>query len=85
MARRNRLPVVTIVHNNAACGIIRAGQRAQLEFELGTALDGTDYAAVARAAIRFACGDRLRDGVCPASNLKAFGRMNAYGFDALTS
>ena len=25
-ARRNRLPVVTIVHNNAAWGIIRAGQ-----------------------------------------------------------
>ena len=35
-ARRYGLPVVTIIHNNAAWGIIRAGQRAQLDFELGT-------------------------------------------------
>ena len=47
-ARRNGLPVVNIIHNNAAWGIIRAGQRLQLDFELGTALDGTDYAAIAR-------------------------------------
>lgn len=46
-ARRLRLPVLTIVHNNAAWGIIRAGQRQQ-DFELGTALDGTDHAAIAR-------------------------------------
>lgn len=47
-ARRLRLPVVTVIHNNAAWGIIRAGQRGQLGFELGTALDGCDYAAIAR-------------------------------------
>lgn len=47
-ARRNGLPVVNIIHNNAAWGIIRASQRIQLDFELGTSLDGTDYAAIAR-------------------------------------
>ena len=47
-ARRHRLPVVTVIHNNAAWGIIEAGQRAQHGFELGTSLSGTDYAAVAR-------------------------------------
>jgi thiamine pyrophosphate-dependent acetolactate synthase large subunit-like protein len=47
-ARRYRLPVITIVHNNAAWGIIRAGQRKQLDFELATGLEDTDYAAIAR-------------------------------------
>jgi acetolactate synthase-1/2/3 large subunit len=47
-ARRYGLPVVNIIHNNAAWGIIRAGQRSQYDFELGTSLAGTDYAAVAR-------------------------------------
>ncbi len=47
-ARRHGLPVITIIHNNAAWGIIRQGQRSQLGFELGTALDGTDHAAIAR-------------------------------------
>ncbi|MCE3272595.1 MAG: uncharacterized protein K0S57_2992 [Ramlibacter sp.] len=47
-ARRERLPVVSVIHNNAAWGIIRAGQRKQLDFEMGTSLEGTDYAAVAR-------------------------------------
>jgi thiamine pyrophosphate-dependent acetolactate synthase large subunit-like protein len=46
-ARRLRTPVVNIIHNNAAWGIIRQGQR-QLGFELGTALEETDYAAIAR-------------------------------------
>ncbi|SEF34669.1 thiamine pyrophosphate-binding protein [Variovorax sp. NFACC27] len=56
-ARRHRLPVLVIVHNNAAWGIIRAGQRNALGFELGTALDGTDYAAIARG---FGChGERV--------------------------
>jgi acetolactate synthase-1/2/3 large subunit len=106
IARRNRLPVITIVHNNAAWGIISAGQRAQFDFELGTRLDGTDYAAIARG---FGCfGEAVTEvsGFAPAlaravqsglpsvidchtafvphPNLKAFGRMNAYGFDALT-
>lgn len=47
-ARRYALPVVSIIHNNAAWGIIRAGQRAQYDFELGTSLTDTDYAAIAR-------------------------------------
>lgn len=47
-ARRHGLPVVNVIHNNAAWGIIRAGQRAALDFELGTGLEGTDYAAIAR-------------------------------------
>lgn len=105
-ARRYGLPVVTIIHNNGAWGIIRAGQRGQLDFELGTALAGTDYAAIARG---FGCHGEtvtqlddfagawrraLQSGLpsvidCRTEfvahpNLKAFGRMNAYGFDALT-
>jgi thiamine pyrophosphate-dependent acetolactate synthase large subunit-like protein len=56
-ARRYRLPVLNIVHNNAAWGIIRAGQRNALGFEMGTALDETDYAAIARG---FGChGERV--------------------------
>ena len=47
-ARRNRLNVITIIHNNATWGIIRAGQKKQLNFELGTSLEGSDYAAIAR-------------------------------------
>jgi thiamine pyrophosphate-dependent acetolactate synthase large subunit-like protein len=47
-ARRYGLAVITVVHNNAAWGIIRTGQRKQFDFELGTALEGTDYAAIAR-------------------------------------
>ena len=47
-ARRQGLAVITIVHNNASWGIIRSGQKKQLDFELGTSLEGTDYAAVAR-------------------------------------
>lgn len=47
-ARRLHLPVVNVIHNNAAWGVIRMGQRRALDFELGTALDGTDYAAIAR-------------------------------------
>ena len=47
-ARRYRLPVITIIHNNAAWGIIRAGQRMQMDFEMGTGLEETDYAAIAR-------------------------------------
>jgi acetolactate synthase-1/2/3 large subunit len=47
-ARRHRLNVITVIHNNAAWGIIRSGQRMQLDFEMGTSLEGTDYAAIAR-------------------------------------
>ena len=47
-ARRNGLPVVTVIHDNAAWGVIRFGQQ-RSGFDLDTALTGTDYAAVARA------------------------------------
>ena len=46
-ARRYHLPVIVVVHNNAAWGVIRAGQR-KAGFEFGTELEGTDYAAIAR-------------------------------------
>jgi acetolactate synthase-1/2/3 large subunit len=47
-ARRERLPVVSIVHNNASWGVIAAGQRKTMGGTFGTDLDGTDYAAIAR-------------------------------------
>ena len=47
-ARRHRLPVVTLIHNNASWGVIRMGQQRGLGFEFGTALADTDYAAIAR-------------------------------------
>lgn len=47
-ARRHGLPVITLIHNNAAWGIIRAGQRKQFDFEFATGLEDTDYAAIAR-------------------------------------
>jgi thiamine pyrophosphate-dependent acetolactate synthase large subunit-like protein len=57
-ARRNRLPVITLIHNNASWGIIRSGQKMQLGFELGTSLEGSDYAAIAQG---FGCyGETVR-------------------------
>ena len=47
-ARRHRLSVITLIHNNASWGIIRAGQKMQLGFELGTGLEGSDYASIAK-------------------------------------
>jgi thiamine pyrophosphate-dependent acetolactate synthase large subunit-like protein len=47
-ARRYGLAVITLIHNNAAWGIIRSGQKMQLDFEMATSLEGTDYAAIAR-------------------------------------
>ena len=47
-ARRYGLNVITLIHNNESWGIIRSGQRAQLNFEMGTSLAGCDYAAIAR-------------------------------------
>lgn len=46
-ARRNNLPVIVVIHNNEAWGVIRAGQ-AHSGFEFATDLSGTDYAALAR-------------------------------------
>lgn len=58
-ARRLKLPVVNVIHNNAAWGVIRMGQRLGLDFEFHTALEGTDYAAIARG---FGChGERVED------------------------
>lgn len=57
-ARRHGLPVVTVIHDNAAWGVIRFGQQ-RAGFELDTSLEGTDYAAVARA---FGChGERVTE------------------------
>ena len=57
-ARRYGLPVVTVIHDNAAWGVIRFGQR-RAGFDLDTALEGTDYAAIARA---FGChGEQVTD------------------------
>ncbi|CAN5383786.1 thiamine pyrophosphate-binding protein [soil metagenome] len=47
-ARRYALPVVNVIHNNEAWGIIRHGQKMQFDFEHATSLAGTDYAAIAR-------------------------------------
>ena len=58
-ARRLKLPVINIVHNNAAWGVIRMGQRMALNFEFGTSLEDTDYAAIARG---FGChGEVVED------------------------
>jgi acyl-CoA reductase-like NAD-dependent aldehyde dehydrogenase len=65
-ARRHQLPVINIIHNNAAWGIIRAGQRMAHDFELGTALEDTDYAAIARG---FGCFGEVvtrADDIAPA-------------------
>jgi acetolactate synthase-1/2/3 large subunit len=65
-ARRHGLPVVSVIHNNEAWGVIRAGQRAQHDFEFATSLAGTDYAAI---ALGFGChGERVEhvDEVAPA-------------------
>jgi acetolactate synthase-1/2/3 large subunit len=77
-ARRQRLPVVTVIHNNASWGIIRAGQRKQFDFEMGTSLDGTDHAAIARG---FGC---FGETVVQAQDFAAaFGRALASGLPAV--
>jgi thiamine pyrophosphate-dependent acetolactate synthase large subunit-like protein len=47
-ARRYGLAAVNVIHNNESWGVIRMAQ-GRGGFELGTALEATDYAAVARA------------------------------------
>jgi thiamine pyrophosphate-dependent acetolactate synthase large subunit-like protein len=77
-ARRYRLPVLSIIHNNQAWGIIRAGQRNALDFEFGTALEGTDYAAIARG---FGChGERVEE---PGQVAPAMARALASGLPAV--
>lgn len=46
-ARREGINVVTVVHNNASWGVIRAGQQ-RGGFNFGADLSGTDYAEIAR-------------------------------------
>jgi acetolactate synthase-1/2/3 large subunit len=58
-ARRYHLPVVNIIHNNEAWGVIRSGQQRSKSFEFGVDLSGTDYAAIARG---FGChGERVTE------------------------
>ena len=77
-ARRERLPVITLIHNNEAWGIIRAGQRKQFDFEFATSLEGTDYAAIARG---FGCHG---DTVTQASDVAAaIARAQASGLPAV--
>ena len=77
-ARRSGLAVVTVIHNNASWGIIQAGQRKQLDFEMGTSLEGTDYAAIARG---FGCfGETVTRSQDVAS---AIGRALASGLPAV--
>lgn len=55
-ARRYKLPVVNVIHNNEAWGVIRSGQRRSKSFEFGVDLTGTDYAGIARG---FGCYGEL--------------------------
>jgi acetolactate synthase-1/2/3 large subunit len=47
-ARRYGLPVVTVIHNNAAWGVIKTAHQRGYGFTLGDDLEDTDYAAIAR-------------------------------------
>jgi len=63
--RREGLPVVHVIHDNAQWGVIRLGQ-AKHGFELGTSLEGTDLVAVATAfGCHAECVERAED-VAPA-------------------
>ncbi len=65
-ARRHRLPVITVIHNNASWGIIRSGQKMQLGFELGTGLEGSDYAAIAKGFGCYGATVRKPEQIAPA-------------------
>jgi acetolactate synthase-1/2/3 large subunit len=77
-ARRYKLPVITLIHNNAAWGVIRAGQRRQFDFEFGTDLTGTDHAAIARG---FGCHGETVDA--PSDAAGAIDRALASGLPAV--
>jgi thiamine pyrophosphate-dependent acetolactate synthase large subunit-like protein len=64
-ARRHGLNAIHVLHNNESFGIIRAGQEPQ-GFEVGTDLEGIDYAEIARAVGCF--GERVtrREEIKPA-------------------
>lgn len=75
-ARRNGLNVIVVVHNNEAWGVIRFAQEMK-GFEFGTALNDTDYAAIARG---FGChGERISrvDEVLPALERAAAANLPA--------
>lgn len=77
-ARRYKLPVLSIVHNNACWGVIRHGQRHGMDFELGSGLEGTDYAAIARG---FGChGEVVTE---PGEVASAIARALASGLPAV--
>jgi acetolactate synthase-1/2/3 large subunit len=77
-ARRERLPVVSIIHNNAEWGVIGYGQRKSLGESFGAALEGTDYAAIARG---FGChGETL---LRPEELAPALARSRASGLPAV--
>jgi acetolactate synthase-1/2/3 large subunit len=77
-ARRYGLGVIVVVHNNAAWGIIRAGQKNALGFELGSSLEGTDYAAIARG---FGCHGEVV--TAPGDIAAALKRAQASGLPAV--
>jgi thiamine pyrophosphate-dependent acetolactate synthase large subunit-like protein len=77
-ARRHRLPVVTLIHNNSSWGIIRSGQKMQLGFELGTGLEDSDYASIAKG---FGCyGETVKK---PEQIAPAIARALASGLPAV--
>ena len=58
-ARRYNLPVIHIIHNNEAWGIIKAGQLKRYGYTIGSDLSGTQYAEIAKS---FGCyGERITD------------------------
>ena len=76
--RRYGLPIINVIHNNAAWGVIRAAQRSGMDFELGTDLGGTDYAAIAQG---FGCyGEVVR---AAADVPRALDRARASGLPAV--
>jgi thiamine pyrophosphate-dependent acetolactate synthase large subunit-like protein len=77
-ARRYGLAVITVIHNNAAWGIIRSGQKMQFNFEMATSLEGTDYAAIARG---FGCYGEIVENSADVPN--AIVRAKASGLPAV--
>ena len=70
--------MINLIHNNAAWGVIRAGQKAQFDFELGTSLADTDYAAIARG---FGCyGETVKQ---PSDVAPAIARARRSGLPAV--
>jgi acetolactate synthase-1/2/3 large subunit len=77
-ARREGLPVVTLIHNNAEWGVIGLGQRKSFGASFGAVVAGTDHAAIARG---FGChgGTVLR----PEEVAPALARARASGLPAV--